>query len=477
MSDPSEKALANPAARPVLVPSLARLLMKVFFRQVEVLGAERVPREKPLMLVANHVNAIVDAVLLLGFLPVRPRFLAKSTLWSNRIVLPFLRLAAAIPVYRRQDAGVDTSKNASTFAACHAVLHAGGKIALFPEGLSHNEPAVMPLKTGVSRIVLEAEAQRAAEGGTLGSRIVPVGLTFDDKGRFRSRALVLIGEPLDPAPEMALYPDDPQAAVRTLTARVQEALEAVTLNFPSWEEARLIERAAEIFARPSAELPAERGLGEIFAVHQTFIEGYRHLSERHRDEVDAVAAAVREYDEKLATCGLEDAQVASEYPTGRVALFAAKSLWLMLLRGPLAFVGTVIHYPPYRVVGRVAARLASSSADLPATYKLFSSLVLFPLTWTLLALLGGWLGGGLGWGIAVLVASPLTGIVALRYHERRVYFRRQARAYLRLRSGHPEIAELRRLRAEVGSCVARLAEVYQSSTASPSRWGERGGLH
>lgn len=468
MRDPSERALAHPDAQPVLVPALARLLMKVFFRQVEVLGAERVPRDAPLMLVANHVNSLVDPALLLAFLPVRPRFLAKSTLWSDRVVRPFLTLAAAIPVYRRQDAGVDTSKNASTFAACHAVLHAGGRIALFPEGTSHNEPAVMPLKTGVSRIVLEAEAQRAAEGPTFGTRIVPVGLTFDDKGRFRSRALVLIGEPLDPAPEVTLYAEDPQGAVRALTERVQDALEAVTLNFPSWEEARLIERAAEIFARPSAELPAEQSLGELFAVHQNFIEGYRVLGERHRDEVDAVAAAVREYDEKLAASGLEDAQVASEYPTGRVALFAVKSLYLMLLRGPLALVGTIVHFLPYRIVGRIAARLASSSADLPATYKLFASLVLFPLTWTLLALAGGWLGGGLGWGLAVLAAGPLSGFVALRYHERRVFFRRQARAYLRLRSGHPEVAELRRLRAEVAGAVGRLAEVYQETSASES---------
>ena len=59
----------------------------------------------------------------------------------------------------------------------------------------------------------------------------------------------------------------------------------------------------------------------------------------------------------------------------------------------------------------------------------------------------------------------MTGIVALRYHERSGYFLRQAKAYLTLTSGHPKVAELRRLRAEVAGAVDRLAEVYRDSTA------------
>jgi glycerol-3-phosphate O-acyltransferase/dihydroxyacetone phosphate acyltransferase len=463
MSDPSKRALADPAARPVGVPSLARFLMRIFFRQVEVIGAAGIPQDTPLMVVANHGNGLIDSALLLGFLPVGPRFLAKSTLWAELMVRPFLQFAAAIPVYRRQDEGVDTSKNADTFTACHAVLHAGGTIALFPEGRSHAEPAVLPLKTGVSRIVLEAEALFAAKGRSLGSRIVPVGLTFDDRGRFRSRALILVGEPLDPTPELERYADDPRGAVLSLTDRVKEGIETVTLNFPSWEEARLLDRAVDIFSRPKADLPAEKSLGEQFRVQYTFIEGYARLRERCATEVDAVAEALRAYDELLARCGLDDAQVASEYPVSRVALFVVKSLSLLMLRGPVALLGTVIHYPTYRVVGRVAKRMTTGSADQPASYKLFSSLVFFPLTWTIVAVVVGLMADSALWGLAAAAVSPLTGIVALHHYERRSYFLRQARAYLRLHSDHPEIVELRRARVEVADAVARLTEVYRSS--------------
>ena len=184
-------------------------------------GAGRIPRDRPLVLVANHVNGLIDPLLLIGplpDLPAPPRFLAKSTLWKNPLVRPFLELAGAIPVYRRQDEGADPAKNADTFARCHELLAKGGALALFPEGTSHSDPALKPLKTGAARIVLEAE--RKFPG--IGTRIVPVGLLFDAKQTFRSRVLVQVGEPIDPAPEIALGAQDPIAAARALTARIDD---------------------------------------------------------------------------------------------------------------------------------------------------------------------------------------------------------------------------------------------------------------
>ena len=53
--------------------------MRVFFRDIEIVGADTIPAAVPVVLVANHVNGIVDP-LLVGLLRLRVRFLAKSTL-------------------------------------------------------------------------------------------------------------------------------------------------------------------------------------------------------------------------------------------------------------------------------------------------------------------------------------------------------------------------------------------------------------
>jgi 1-acyl-sn-glycerol-3-phosphate acyltransferase len=205
------------------VIGLARLMQSVFFREIEVEGLERLPRP-PLVIVSNHTNSVVDAVLLLALRGARPRLLAKSTLWSHPVMHPLLVLAGALPVYRRQDAGVDVANNFTTFARCHEDLAAGTNVALFPEGTSHNETGRLPLKTGAARIAIEAEVGR----GPLMTRVVPVGLNYEAKDRFRSRVRICVGHPLDPGAEVTRYRKEPGAAVRALTARIAEGLERVT---------------------------------------------------------------------------------------------------------------------------------------------------------------------------------------------------------------------------------------------------------
>jgi len=436
---------------------LARWLLSIFFRRVEVVGREHLPSNGPVMYVANHNNSLVDAALLVGFLKPTARFLGKSTLWKVLILKPFLELTRSIPVYRRQDPGVDASKNSETFARCHEALAEGGAIAIFPEGTSHSEPALVPLKTGVSRIVLEAEEKFPG----IGVQIIPVGLTFEAKDRFRSRALVNVGQAIDPALELEQYARQPREAVRALTRRVKEALEGVTLNFPSWDEARLIERAAEIYERPHTELPAEQPLSQAFSLRQRFVEGYAELHQRCPEEVEKLAAAVRTYDGHLEELRLKDEQVAAEYSTSGVLRFTLKSLVLLLLRLPLAILGTAIHFVPFFGASWAARR--QGSEDILATYKILASVVFYPLTWLFLAAWVGWWFGG--WAaLALLLLAPVSGITALRYFERRGHFLRQARAYFVLRSGRRRIEDLRLLRREVLQGVRRLVDVVQGAS-------------
>ena len=232
-----------------LLQGLARLVLRIFFRRLEIEGREHVATDRPVLVVANHVNSLIDAVLLVAALPRMPRFLAKSTLWQMKPILPFLKLGGVIPVYRRQDEGVDPSKNAETFAKSHETLAAGGMIALFPEGKSHNEPELQPLKTGAARIALDTEDRF----GPLALTLVPAGLVFDAKESFRSRALVRFGVPIVPEPPREGEDAKDFERVRRLTAAIDEGLRQVTPNYDSWEEARLLERAVDLWAVPRSK--------------------------------------------------------------------------------------------------------------------------------------------------------------------------------------------------------------------------------
>ena len=112
---------------------LCRVCLRAFFARVEVAGLEKIPGDRPLIVVGNHQNSLIDPVLLIGFLPRYPKLLAKSTLWRVTFLRRLLALGGAIPVYRRQDS-VDHTKNVDTFSRCHEEMFRGGTIALFPEG-------------------------------------------------------------------------------------------------------------------------------------------------------------------------------------------------------------------------------------------------------------------------------------------------------------------------------------------------------
>ena len=138
--------------------ALLSVVLRIFFRRVEVTGTERVPRTGPVIFVLNHPNGLIDPAFMLCLAPRRVSFLAKAPLFRMPVIGAICRAVEAIPVHRRQDEGSDPSRNAETFETARAVLVRGGTIAIFPEGASHSDPKIRPLKTGTARIALGAAA-------------------------------------------------------------------------------------------------------------------------------------------------------------------------------------------------------------------------------------------------------------------------------------------------------------------------------
>src|SRR5262249_17835705 len=131
-------------------------ILHLFFRRIELAGLVRVPRSGPLIFVINHPNALVDPLFLLCFAPRPVSFLAKAPLFRMPLIGALARSLDAIPVYRRQDPGTRAGDNRETFARARALLDRGGTIAVAPEGTSHSDPRLRPLKTGIARIALGA---------------------------------------------------------------------------------------------------------------------------------------------------------------------------------------------------------------------------------------------------------------------------------------------------------------------------------
>ena len=101
------------------------------------------------------------------------------------------------------------------------------------------------MKSGASRIALGA----VSSGEPISLKIIPAGLYYTEKTRFRSSALLYFGKPLpvEPVP-MENSGTPPRQAVRDLSRRIEEAMREVILDAEHKEALSLIDRAERIFS-------------------------------------------------------------------------------------------------------------------------------------------------------------------------------------------------------------------------------------
>ncbi len=395
-----------------LLVAFATLLLRGFFRRIEVSHAERLPGTGPVIYVLNHPNGLVDPLFILAYAGRPVSFLAKEPLFHMFFIGWCLRQLDALPVYRLRD-NADPKQNRKTFDDARALLSRGGSIALFPEGTSHSDPQLKPLKTGAARIALGA----AAAPQNLPLRIVPVGLTYSKKQTFRSEALVCVGEPFDvphvevPA-ESGEPPPDP---VHALTRRIGEAVSAVILQADRVETLRAIAFAHKVF---TAEGEAGRSdLNAALELEQRIASAEATLRPRDPALVREITERVLAHGEALEALGVDEHRLSPERLTpGFIAgrLLAALP-WLPLTS--LALLGVLIALPPYRFTAFVAHRASHGEEDELATIKMLAAALAYPVTWMALALLAFFAAGPL-YGLGALVAGPLLCGLALRLRER-----------------------------------------------------------
>ena len=394
-------ATDRPRLRDRVIVAVARLLARAFFRSVEVVG--EVPAGGRVILAASHLNGFVDPVLLVAHLGRLPRFLAKATLWSVTPARVLLDFAGAVPVQRRVDAG-NATDNRTTFAAAVQALEDRHTVAIFPEGTTHDDPSIRPLRTGVARIALAASA-----AGVEGVRIVPIGIAYEDKVSTRGRALIELGRPLDvPAGTELDETGAPRRAdVDELTARLEAAIRATTPDFGSLEQAVALTSGATIALRPPGTTPAAVPMADSSALA-------RRVAAAGTDRVSQVVDAVARYHLLLGTVALADSQVANGRGVGYLARRTVGLALLLVLLAPFALAGLFTNLVPALVV--LVAGLVPRAPVSKGTVRLLVAAIVFPLTWLAIAV---W-DVGAGWITDVVrsLAFPLQPLLRAAYGTR-----------------------------------------------------------
>ena len=312
-----------------MIGFIATGLVLAFHRSVDVVGRDKLPRDRPVLVVANHGNGFVDPIVVTSVLRRLPRFLAKAALWKVVVARPFLAFAGVLPVYRSSD-GDRAANNRSVFEECHLELARGATVAIFPEGTTGDRASLDRVRSGAARIALGA-VPTAPD-----MVIVPIGLAFESYVETRSRALVVVGDPIAVAPydREAADPDAGHEDVGVLTADIASALEAVSPQFATVEERDVFRAAAR------ATLDAERRRGEAPFGEVDVLA--RRVAAADPARRAGVVDAFRRYAARLQLIGVTDDQLG---PTNVSLLRLVLSVVAVVALGSVVATAALIYLP------------------------------------------------------------------------------------------------------------------------------------
>lgn len=381
-----------------------RQVIRLFYRRIEFHQTHRLP-EGATVFALNHVNALVDPGLLVCFQSRPISFLAKSTLFKIPIIGWIVKGLGCIPVFRKQD-GENSRDNLKTFQLVADLLSKGGAMAIFPEGTSHDEHRLKPIKSGAVRMAMAAAARR-----TDPVWIVPGGLFYTNKVTFRSEVLVVFGEPMQ-VPSIPESDPTFRESMKGLNQELESRIRKLILEADDSKLLELYRFAEKIWTvHHSGNIPSLKERYERRKQIQSLYESLGAESperlKQFRTRIEALYERYRHHDSQWVRFTNPKRDTAG--------LLLQTSSWLLL--SPFGLTGALLHFPVHFLTGLIARRMARGEKDMVITIQIFATLILFPLFWLLLS--------GLIWSqtfdngvvFAILLVLPLSAWIGLQWIE------------------------------------------------------------
>ena len=398
MKKESAESNINPNIESHFAQRWVRRLLGAFFRRIEVVGLENIPQDRGGLLVSWHPNGMIDPALMYATFPRNVVFGARHGLFKWPLLGWVMRKIGTVPIYRGQDLKhmpIEKQRelNQQSLDQLANCIAEGSFSALFPEGVSHDSPFLQQLKTGAARIFIAAQIKNQchaqAHPNLKPPVIIPVGLHYDAKARFRSDVLINFHPPIELPPDLENITDiQDREAQQRLTDLIEETLTNVIFATESWDLHHNFQRACLLLR---AERILQSGTIDSASIEEKVIglariwAGYHQKKDHNPELVQSVVDAVEQYRLDMEGLGLQDHELDldPQWISWRVIFLSMlQMLFVFLLLPPFVIVGYVINFPTASLIKLLSVKYSSQYKD-QASVKLFASLALYPLTWAL----------------------------------------------------------------------------------------------
>lgn len=374
-----------------VICTLSRWCIYGFYREIITIGYENVPKEGPVIACSTHHNMIVDPAVLANTFPHKRRlhFWAKNSLFGNKYFNIVLASGGVVPVDRT------TKNNKALFSATFEVLKLGEVVALFPEGTSHSQSRLLELKDGASWAALEYAAlvsDLESKSGDIKKQsdipemavIVPVGLIYVQKSKYRSSVIATYGSPIHVELYLEDFKKDGRSTVKRLTKHIEAEMEKLTINAHDWETSNAATMARRLLFSVDKRVPLE----DYVKITQSLINFFTNSTS---EEIISLKNNLNQYKTSLDGLRLFDTDIAryeNRSLTIPWALYTFSCEFVKFVAQlPFFLPGLCFHWPIY-VLGTLSAKYekyeesrAQNKIALGLVWLMIAYTVLFFVIW------------------------------------------------------------------------------------------------
>ncbi|MCH7403204.1 lysophospholipid acyltransferase family protein [Belliella kenyensis] len=199
---------------------IVKFALHLFYHKIVVDGKKHIPKDKAVIIVSNHQNALIDPLMIATHTRLEPHFLTRASAFRNPFFAKLLDYIRMIPIYRVRDGVKNMEKNQETFDKSIHVLLGKGSMLIFGEGSHSTLRNLRPLKKGFARIAF----QTLEKNPDLDLVILPVGINYSNHFHSGSKVRISFGEYIEAKMH---YPN-----FDSLIKTTHQALEKLVVNIP-----------------------------------------------------------------------------------------------------------------------------------------------------------------------------------------------------------------------------------------------------
>jgi 1-acyl-sn-glycerol-3-phosphate acyltransferase len=383
-----------------------------YWKRREFYGLENVPKNKPVFLTPNHINALIEPLGLSPIVKFRMlTFLLRAGAFKKKSVNKIFYQLNMLPIYRQLDGNDQLDKNNEIFQNCVWLLEKNRTILIFPEGSHSLVKRLRPFKKGLLRFAFGAEDKN---NFSLDVHLVPIGISYNDLYNFGGDKLINIGKPIRLIDYKEAYAQNPARAMNELKRDLENAVGDLMVNIQNveyYQEIDNLRTMAINHFRVKHDLKTN--------LLQEFNYGKKIIQEAEAnlftDEKTAhvLKDKISQYNKILSKHKLRDMVLDRGYKFMRPVLW-----WpFLVLVFPLFLIGFIFNWIPFYLPQYIAKKTVKDIA-FQSSILWLSSMVLFTVLYLLIFVLTGLISGNWLWALAAFGIGVVTAGITLFYRRK-----------------------------------------------------------